>query len=160
MNNHNNFNILFSFYNYRQSEREYKRRYSPPPIYEDSRHRQHTYAPKDYKYRDYKSNREKNYYYDAYGYKHYHNQVGRSYANHYRNRNYHGNDWNGIIPKDDELSKEQRRKEAAAALEKKRRKEYLKNICCLFPCFCCCYCRCQKFPREEDVSENSDTDVA
>ena len=54
---------------------------------------------------------------------------------------------------------DQRRREAAD-IEKKRRKEYLKNICCLFPCCCCCYCRCQKFPKEEDISDTSDIDIS
>lgn len=77
---------------------------------------------------------------------------------HYPTLMYQGNDWAGN-PNGNGLAIDQRRREAAD-IEKKRRKEYLKNICCLFPCCCCCYCRCQKFPKEDEISDTSDIDIS
>ena len=74
------------------------------------------------------------------------------------NLRYQNNEWAGN-PNTNDLAIDRRRREAAD-IEKKRRKEYLKNICCLFPCCCCCYCRCQKFPKEEDISDISDMDIS
>ena len=108
----------------------------------------------DYGHRERKQYREKNYYYDSYGYRHYYSNTYKNYNDPYQNRK--PGDRRSDHFKDSEHLNEQRRKDAAD-LEKNRRKEYLKNICCLFPCCCCCYCRCQKFPKEEDVSEISDT---
>ena len=103
----------------------------------------------DYRYRDNKQHRSKNYYYDSYGYKHYYSDGHRNYNHHDKNRDRYL-----------EEQKEEQRRQKAAELEKKRRKEYLKNICCLFPCCCCCYCRCQKFPKEDEISDASETDVS
>ena len=103
----------------------------------------------DYKYRESNHNRGRSYYYDSYGYKHYYSDEPRNYKNPEKSRQRYY-----------EAKKEEERRQKAADLEKKRRKEYLKNICCLFPCCCCCYCRCQKFPKEEEMSDTSDTDVS
>ena len=140
--------VITSFYNYRKNEKSYRRRYSPPPIYEDNRQQLYGHRS-DHKYRENNHNRGKSYYYDSYGYKHYYSDESRNYNNPEKSRQRYY-----------EAKKEEERRQKAADLEKKRRKEYLKNICCLFPCCCCCYCRCQKFPKEEEMSDMSDTDVS
>ena len=140
--------FVYSFYNYRKTDKNYRRRYSPPPIYEDSRQQAYRHRA-EYKYQENKYNRSKNYYYDSYGYKHYYSDESKRHYNTEKSRQRYF-----------EQQKEEERRRKAAELEKKRRKEDLKNICCLFPCCCCCYCRCQKFPKEEEMSDTSDTDVS
>ena len=145
------FQNLHRFYNYHQADKRYRRRYSPPPIYED---RQPAFG----RYREHKSDRDRSYYYDSYGYKHYYSDRNKTRLDHYPTLRYQGNDWAGN-PNGNGLAIDQRRREAAD-IEKKRRKEYLKNICCLFPCCCCCYCRCQKFPKEDEIIDTSDIDIS